>query len=239
MGSQTKDVSATDLTKRILNSIGVRERHVHGGNPYLNLKADEFKEYFHDHGVGKTDFAMPLKKEGFREIIVSADRKIYAFEYLNTIFFFPFVPSPSTRESPSTVVEMLNKLVRAIEDYRLRHKIALPDWLDEVKFFEENVLLDELKNLQSRKSEVEAKLATLRRYKGILTSTGETLKELVLNILTDFFGLRASGIEGFIEDISVNDDDGNLMALCEIKGKKGGVKREHINQVDSERERNG
>jgi hypothetical protein len=239
LGSQTKDISATDLTKRILNTIGVHERHTHSGNPYLSLKADEFKKYFHNHGVGKTNFAMPFKKEGFKEISVSSDRKIYAFEYLNTIFVLPFVPSPSTRESPFTVIEMLKELVPAVEDYRLRHKIALPNWLDEASFIEESTLLGESAKLHARMTEVEARLAKLRRYKGILTSTGETLKELVLSILIDFFGVRASGIEGFIEDISVTDDDGKVIALCEVKGKKGGVKREHINQVDSERERNG
>jgi hypothetical protein len=66
-------------------------------------------------------------------------------------------------------------------------------------------------------------------YQGVMAMNGLSRTKLIEN----------ADLRGFIEDISVTDDDGKVLALCEVKGKKGGVNREHINQVDSERKRNG
>lgn len=42
-----------------------------------------------------------------------------------------------------------------------------------------------------------------------------------------------------IEDASIRNPNGEIRAVIEIKGVKGSFKREHVNQVDSHRERLG
>jgi hypothetical protein len=58
-------------------------------------------------------------------------------------------------------------------------------------------------------------------------------------MLRSFFGVRVDALEEFREDAKILDDTGEVIAFVEIKGTKGGIKREHINQVDSHRERAG
>ena len=53
------------------------------------------------------------------------------------------------------------------------------------------------------------------------------------------FGLSVDPLDELKEDIKLLDNDGNPFCLCEIKGTNKGVKREHINQTDSHRDRSG
>ena len=45
--------------------------------------------------------------------------------------------------------------------------------------------------------------------------------------------------EEFVEDAIIKDTSGNLKFVVEIKGENGGLKRQHVNQVDNHRERLG
>jgi len=73
-----------------------------------------------------------------------------------------------------------------------------------------------------------------------LSTSGDILKERVVGILRGFFGLKVDAPEEFREDAKVLDENtGEAIALAEIKGTKAGIKRDHINQVDSHRERAG
>jgi len=73
-------------------------------------------------------------------------------------------------------------------------------------------------------------------YKGILSASGEALRALVVQVLRDFFGLTLKSDEQYVEDGIIYDDLGMPVFILEVKGVNGGLKREHVNQVDSHRE---
>jgi hypothetical protein len=81
-------------------------------------------------------------------------------------------------------------------------------------------------------------LHNLQNYKAILTTSGDNLHDLLAEILDDFFGLNVDATDEGKEDIKILDDDAQKpIILLEVKGTNKGVKREHINQLDSHRER--
>jgi hypothetical protein len=61
---------------------------------------------------------------------------------------------------------------------------------------------------------------------------------VVVEILRDYFGLDLHSKEEFIEDAIIYEGDKPLFVV-EIKGVNAGLKRDHVNQVDSHRERLG
>ena len=101
-------------------------------------------------------------------------------------------------------------------------------------------LASEIEALQKQIADREGQVRIWRDYKAILSTSGEILKERVVAILRAFFGLKVDATEEFREDAKIlNEDTGQPIAFAEIKGTKAGIKREHINQVDSHRERAG
>lgn len=58
-----------------------------------------------------------------------------------------------------------------------------------------------------------------------------------MSILREVFELQVKTEDKRIEDAAIVDENGNVLAVVEIKGESGSFKREHVNQVDSHRER--
>lgn len=81
------------------------------------------------------------------------------------------------------------------------------------------------------------RLTVWRDYKAILITYGELLKNKIVEILQDFFQMNIDSSDEYHEDAKIVDEEGSVLAIIEIKGTKSGVRREHINQVDSHRER--
>ena len=98
---------------------------------------------------------------------------------------------------------------------------------------------DKLDALLKEADEVQKNLLEWQSYKGILTQSGDSLKDKVVQILRNFFGLNVTDVEDFKEDAVIRDQDGEPLAIVEVKGTKGGIKRKYINQLDTNRERIG
>jgi hypothetical protein len=60
----------------------------------------------------------------------------------------------------------------------------------------------------------------------------------VIEVFEKTLPLKPRREEAFREDLTL-DSTGNIVALVEVKGVSKGVTREHVNQADSHRERNG
>jgi CheY-specific phosphatase CheX len=73
--------------------------------------------------------------------------------------------------------------------------------------------------------------------KGILSFQSDPLVAAIVSILESLFGIQLKVDDKRIEDASIVDESGKILAVVEIKGLKGDVKREHINQLDNHRER--
>src|SRR4030095_10101640 len=128
----------------------------------------------------------------------------------------------------------------AILDYRQKRIAELPAWLDEFKFATEEKLGSEMEALQKQIADRQGQIQIWKDYKAILSTSGDILKERVVAILRGLFGLNVDAPEEFREDAKILDEHtSDAIAFVEMKGVKSGIKREHINQVDSHRERAG
>lgn len=231
-----QDIGDADLCKRILNKLHVHRNSIQG-TPDVNAKENEFLSYIRDYGVAKTSMVLRSGKDelGMRVLADTAEREIVGLEFLSKLFFLPF---HTTKRDLSTLKSILSTLTQAIIDYRLKRTLQVPAWTNEFKFTLENDLESEVSSLLEHLDTLQAKLNKWKSYKAILTASGDILKTKVIEILEDFFNLRVDPIDEKIEDAKIIDDQGRVLVLIEIKGTKKGIKREQINQVDSERERN-
>jgi len=138
------------------------------------------------------------------------------------------------------LAEILITAAEAIILYKKRNDLYLPKWVEEIQFKSELRLQAEREDLQKKIQETVINLAKWEQYKAILTASGRSLNEVVVNVLRDYFHLNLKSEEAFIEDAMIYSDDSSLhLYVIEIKGVTAGIKREHINQLDSHRERLG
>jgi hypothetical protein len=238
-GWDTQDIDDTDLTKRILTAVGLakHQRQQVDGRSLLQVMCDEFRPYLRDYGVANTIFKLPYNWEGQFRIVAKSGSAAAAIEWSNQFFFLPF---HTTKRDMVTLRVIVTEVSRAIIDYRQKRIAEVPPWLDEFKFTVEETLGLEIEALQSKIADRKGQIQVWKDYKAILNTSGDILKERVVAILQEFFGLKVEAPEDFREDAKLIDDNtADTIAFAEIKGTKAGIKREHINQVDSHRERAG
>jgi hypothetical protein len=223
----------TDLAKKYLNEIFTI---VEAGEPiaHIKCKADEFAGYLHDFGIARTTFSN-ARTDYEPRALATANSQLVAAEFLGKCFFLPL---QSVEKSRNILTSLVTKCVESILEYKRRNDLYLPGWVEGIEFNAEKQLQAEVQGLEQEISKKREELLTLRRFKGILSSSGNTLNALVVEVLRDYFQLDVRSKEEFIEDAIIYIE-GNPGFVVEIKGVKGGLKREYINQVDSHRERLG
>ncbi len=192
--------------------------------------------YLRDYGVVNTMFKIPYsRKAEFRPIAISGSAAA-AIEWGNQVFFVPF---HTTKRDVVNFNLVTTEVSRAVLDYRQKRIAEVPPWLDDFKFATEETLGSEIESLQKQIADRQGQLQIWRDYKAILSTSGDILKDRVVAILRRFFRLHVEAPEEYREDAKIVADTGGVIAFAEIKGTKAGIKREHINQVDSHRERAG
>jgi len=206
------------------------------GAAHVEAVQNEFIRFIKKYGVAKTVFGFPYGNTPSRRILARAGQAVVGAEFDNQIFLLPF---HTTQNDKFSATEIAVWVSRAIEDYRQKNAIPQPEWLDEFRFAQENTLACELEAVTQKKSELQAQLHGLKEYKGILTTSGENLRSIINAIFEDFFGLKVDPSDEGKEDGKILNENGELLAIFEVKGVKKGISRENINQVDSHRERNG
>lgn len=116
-------------------------------------------------------------------------------------------------------------------------RVALPAWADDFGLPSERALRQEQESISSRLDEIEQQRAVVTRFKRVLVGDGDSLVEDVACLLTEGFKLSVSSDDHGQEDLRILDEDGHPQVFVEVKGTTRGVKREHVNQADSHRER--
>jgi hypothetical protein len=229
------DVSDTDLCKRVLNGLGMGRKRTEGA-AYVEATQSEFDKYIKKYGVAKTIFLLPVDREPERRVLARIGDLAVGIEVLNLAFFLPFHSTHKTQETANEIVELITE---AVLDYRQKNAIPLPGWLDEMRFEPEKRLAGDLALTLERLAQLQTELQEWKLYKAVLTTSGENLKTRINLILESYFGMKVDPTDEGREDGKILDDDGRVLAFFEVKGIKKGVSREHINQVDSHRERAG
>jgi len=230
-GSSITARKDTDLCRKVLAAIDVTPVSITDGSSYLRSSADEFREFVNKYGVARTYFRLPYDKEAFTSLVESG--YLYGFEWNRSVFFLPAHFVNLDKDDVSAVV---TQLVTGIADYRKKNVLSVPDWLSTFVFKGEQEKVDELAVMEQQRAAIESSLNQYSRYKAILTTSGENLHQLIGDVLEFFFGLDVDRTDEGKEDLRILAD-GNTAAFVEVKGTNKGVKREHINQVDSHRER--
>jgi hypothetical protein len=224
----------TDLCKRFLNSFFYQIEY-HDPNPYVQCKADEFADYLHDFGINRTTFRNARNDHKPRALAATSGGAFVAAELVGKIFFLPL---PSIKRDETELTKLVTKCADAILEYKRRNDLHLPAWVENIEFQTETKLRAEVVELEKQIIQKQEELSKWRKYKGIVSASGKSLNGLVVEILRDYFKLDLHSKEEFIEDAIIRDGDKPLFVV-EIKGVNGGLKREHVNQVDSHRERLG
>jgi hypothetical protein len=224
----------TDLAKRLLNSV-FDTVIGHHPNPHVKCKRDEFREYLERYGISETAFRRPSRNQPV-QVIADTDSGIAAAEALGSIFFLPM---RSLKKDSQQLRTALSLCVSAITMYIRRNRIYLPAWVEGLKFKTEISLQAESETIQQRLFEIERSLQDFQSYRAILTTSGDKLRELVIKVLRDYFHVNVTEQDNNIEDTIITSDSKDPMFVAEIKGVRGGLKREYVNQVDSHRERLG
>lgn len=237
-GHEEQDVSDTDLCKSVLNSVRIDSysRKSIKGVASVQSVQNEFHRFITKYGVAKTAFQFPYNCNIEKRILAKSGQTIVGMELLNSIFFLPF---HVVKRDEITATEVATWITEAVLDYRQKHSVPMPEWLNDFKFQQEIPLASELKATIEKSAELQASLRGWQEYKTILTTSGDILKERLVCILETFFNCKVDSIDQGREDGKILDDKSAVLAVFEVKGKKTGIKREHINQVDVHRERNG
>jgi hypothetical protein len=232
---ETKKINATDLCKRLLNAFNI-PRQLVSSSAFVMPKHDEFKQYIEKFGVAKTAFDLyGLDKDEYNTIATSGN-SIVGVEVSNRIYALPFHTDQMGSDILNTLVTLV---VKAVLEFKHKMREVVPSWLQEFVFPEEKILNDKMEALLADLEQIDKEKLKWQSYKSILICKGELLKSRVVQILDNFFGYAVDPIDEGREDAKVVESDGTVLFMVEIKGTNKGVKREHINQVDSHRERNG
>ncbi|MBT6045594.1 MAG: hypothetical protein HOG49_02120 [Candidatus Scalindua sp.] len=230
-----KDFSGTDLSKYYLNLSNFYRENFGDRRTSLNIKYDEFRKFLELYGAANTYFSHYEKEFEWR---VVADVSGYV---VGMIMFDSgyFIPSLIPDNSEEVINEYFTLLAEGITSTQNKIHQDIPEWVDQFVFTEETELIKKRDDLESKIFNIDGHIGRIRNYKAILVLTGEELVAKVTNVFENGFGLSVDPVDELKEDIKLLDNDDKPFCLCEIKGTNKGVKRDHINQTDSHRDRSG
>ena len=229
-----KDVSDTDLCKRILNAFRVGRETFGDAVQTVTSKCSEFDSFIREYGVAKTVLE-PVEGDDFNTL-ASVGKYVVGAEFLRRAFFLPF---HTTRTDATNTALLATQVARAVLEYIERRKEEVPGWADKFEFASEQALRSEFSILREKTEKVTADIERWREYKSILVTSGDVLRDRLVQILRQYFGLTVDPTDEFKEDAKVLDAEGKTLVLVECKGTNKGIKREYIGQVNFHRDRAG
>ncbi len=238
----------TSLTKVILNDVGLNSSiRVLYSSPLRHFKIfrNEYIKYLEKYGVTKTYFNIPSSQ--FKSIIpICKIKETYVGAIIRNVAWdkgnIILLPCLAPDKDIKSTTELFTYLATALSESLQKISDEIPNWLkDQLIFPEEKIALTSIEQQNEIIKKLETKLIEYNQLKGCLHFTGDTLIASVSFALEKYFGIGAERAEGFIDDLKLllPGDGGSLtcFAVAEVKGINSGVKREHINQADSHRER--
>ena len=150
-----------------------------------------------------------------------------------------FVPALEPDQHLESIIEYFQLLAEAITSVQNKNHVVVPEWVEAYQFHEEKSLMEERMQLLRMVSQINQRFEQLTTYKSALVQSGPELVSSVSAILAVTLGTKIDNIDDFREDVKILGEDGNAIAICEIKGINRGIKRENINQTDTHREKSG
>lgn len=114
--------------------------------------------------------------------------------------------------------------------------VLIPDWLDEVEYHDETAqrarikeIDEEMALLDKEKKEIEGVLSNYQDIKSVLCSKDFELEKMTRHLLAKIVEVDEDFEDCKEEDFRFSYND--TLYLIEIKGSKGGLKRQHISKI--------
>jgi hypothetical protein len=230
----TRGAVNTDLAKRELIRLGVSRRRYEATD--VAAKDDAFASYIRHFGVAETQFDITARDTDHYRVLAASGGRTFGIEVDRSEFFLPFHTSTHTAENAESIVRLV---ACGILDYREKNTIPMPSWLGDLHFSEETAIAQDVRRLQDDLQAAEDRLARWTYYKATLTTSGRNLKSILVDVFREYFGFTVDPTDAGHEDFRVLDSADNVVAVVETKGTKKGIKREQVNQADSDRARSG
>ncbi len=223
----------TDLFRRIAQKFRIQLAGGEHSTPFVESCVPEFADYVRRFGTGYvTLFPSDKYKEDFTSLCI-AENFVFGTAWANKLFILPSAVPERVKQVPQIVASA----ILGVLEYRRRMSRALPDWVSGFSFSKEAELREKATELHMQAAKFEAEVDTYATFKGALCLQSDPLVETVRKLLQNFFAITLKIDDKCIEDATLNDGEGNIMAVFEIKGVKGNFTRNQVNQVDSHRER--
>lgn len=227
------DISGSDLAKYHLHYENFYRKTFNQRITNVVIKLDDFKKFLSVYGAAFNYFYNDNENIEWR-IIATASGEVAGMVINRNQYFIPTL-IPDNRLN--TIEDYFISLVEALTSSYNKLQKTLPDWIEKFTFDEEAELSTEHEELENRIIEIENRRNVLSRYKSILANSSDELVASVRDVFANGFGIAVNIKDEFREDLILLDDSSKPVCLCEVKGTNRGAKREHINQVDSHRDR--
>jgi len=228
-----RDFKGSDLTKYYLNYSDLRRKNFGRRFTNLDIKSDEFRSFLKVYGAANTYFEAYYGNIDMR-VLVEAASRCSGMIMDRTDYFLPTL-IPDNR--PEIITEYFTLLAEGLTSSYNKLQILLPEWIKDFSFDEEAGMKDEENAMQNRFLQLRERANKLDQFKSVLALTGDDLVESVIRLFTEGFGISVDGKDELREDLKLLNSASEPFCLCEVKGTNKGVKREHINQADTHRER--
>ncbi|WP_144157963.1 hypothetical protein [Paraburkholderia sp. BCC1885] len=230
-----RDYSRTDLVKYQLSHSQFYRENFASRHAHLAPVLSEFKRFLDMFGAANSYFTSYNDSLDFCPLATSSGKTV-GFVLNRGEYVVPSLV-PDSRED--IIKEYLELLIDAVTAVQNKMHQTLPEWIVSYKFEEEDSLSEKRDDLRSAIAEVDDRFQKLAMFKAALFHSGPDLVADVGAILHAALGTPIDAIDDLREDIKLLDDDGKVIAICEVKGINRGVGRENINQTDSHRARSG
>jgi len=232
-GSRHNSYASTDLCKIWLNRDSFRRKNFDERYTHLNIKRPEFERFLERYGAACSYFQN--YNDGIKlRVIAEFGSETVGLILYNRLFF---VPTLVPENDNDCIKEYFTLLAEALTSVRKKLTFEIPSWVDLFKFSDEKGLKNENDALMKRIRGNNEKLQEFKTFKKSLVLSGQVLVDSVINVFQKGFEFSLDTRDELREDLKILDEDGKPIIFVEVKGTNKSVKREHINQCDSHRER--
>jgi hypothetical protein len=227
--------ASKDLCKIHLNAQSFYRENFNNRYTHLDIKRPEFENFLGRYGAACSHFRN--YNDGIKwRIIAEHENQTVGFILWDRVFF---VPTLIPENDKNIIEEYFTLLAEALISVQKKLTFELPPWVDSFEFSDEKELKNENDALMKKVRDNNEKLQELRTFKKVIILSGEVLVDSVINIFKKGFEFSLDTKDELREDLKILDENGKPIVFVEVKGTNTGVKREHINQCDSHREKAG
>lgn len=227
---RTSVVNDTDLAKRFLNRFQVGRTTVNEVQN-VEVKAPSFMTYAERYAHIKT-VINPSEEISFREL-VSSSHGMAGVCISENVFFLPFFQGYKTS---NPVIDPIESIVLSIIELSSSPSMELPDWVNDFEFEQESLLSRESRKLKVQLQGIQTNLSKIKSWKAVLSSSGQNLRNINMDILESFFSLTVRNARESSEAFELVGPDNERVAFCRSLSLPADLKRKYINQMDNYRE---